>query len=91
MVPRLFSRRLGALLIALYTLGAVGLAQLRVATWNISAYDGGRTADIQTAVYGVYSGRSLAPDVIIGQEFTSNGVSAFRNALNTASRLAPLR
>ena len=60
-------------------------AQLRVATWNISNYGGGRTADIQTAVYGTFEGRSLAPDVIIGQEFLSSGaVAAFTTALNTA-------
>ncbi len=60
-------------------------AQLRIATWNISNYVGGRTADIQTAVYGTFEGRSLAPDVLIGQEFLSaTAVTAFLSALNTA-------
>jgi len=59
--------------------------QLRVVTWNVTNYTGGRVQDIQTAVYGVYAGRSMAPDIIIGQEFISTtGVTAFRNALNTA-------
>lgn len=74
------------LLVSLLTSGAsVGLAQLRVSTFNISNYSGGRTADIQTAVYAAYQGRSWAPDAILGQEFTSaSALDAFRNALNSA-------
>jgi endonuclease/exonuclease/phosphatase family metal-dependent hydrolase len=66
---------------------ALAHAQLRVATWNVSNYDGtNRVADIKTAVYATYQGRSFAPDVIIGQEFISQaGVTAFLNALNTAT------
>ncbi len=59
--------------------------QLRVATWNISNYAGGRTADIQTSVYGSFSGRSMSPDIIIGQEFqSSSAITSFKTALNTA-------
>lgn len=60
-------------------------AQLRVAAWNISNYSGGRVADIQTSVYGVFEGRFLNPDVLICQEFLSaTAVVSFANALNTA-------
>jgi hypothetical protein len=62
-------------------------AQLRIADWNVSNYNGtGRTADFQTAIYGVYQGRSMAPDVIIAQEFTSAvAVANFRALLNSAA------
>lgn len=83
MITRAASRLVAASACAIFALNAT--AQLRVATWNISNYAGGRTADIQTAVYGVFEGRTLAPDVIIGQEFLSAAaVTAFRTALNTA-------
>ena len=58
-------------------------AQLRVATWNISHWDGtDRIADVQTAVYGSFSGRSMSPDVIIAQEFgTAASLTTFVTAL----------
>jgi len=60
-------------------------AQLRVATWNVSNYNGGRVADIQNAVFASFNGRSMNPDVILGQEFLSQtAVNAFLSALNTA-------
>ncbi|MBX3377036.1 MAG: hypothetical protein KF678_08540 [Phycisphaeraceae bacterium] len=67
--------------------GTTAHAQLRIATWNVSSYNGtGRAADFQTAIYGVFQGRSMAPDVIICQEFTSASAwTTFRNLLNSAS------
>ncbi len=60
-------------------------AQLRVASWNISNYGGGRTTDIHNAVYATFEGRSLAPDVFLGQEFLSTtAVTSFAAALNSA-------
>jgi hypothetical protein len=60
-------------------------AQLRVATWNITAYSGGRVSDIQTVVYGTFNGRQLAPDVILVQEVLSaSAMTALVSALNTA-------
>jgi endonuclease/exonuclease/phosphatase family metal-dependent hydrolase len=62
-------------------------AQLRVATWNISNYTGGRDADIKTAVYSVFEDRAMAPDIILCQEFSnasSAAVTAFKNILNSA-------
>jgi hypothetical protein len=60
-------------------------AQLRVATWNISNYSGGRTTAIQTVVYGSFEGRSMSPDVIAAQEILSAAANtAFLAALNTA-------
>lgn len=83
MMTRAATRLVAASTCAFFALHAT--AQLRVATWNISFYGGGRTADIQAAVYGVFEGRTLAPDVIIGQEFLSpSAVSSFQSALNTA-------
>ncbi|MBC7834157.1 MAG: hypothetical protein H7Y88_03535 [Phycisphaerales bacterium] len=60
-------------------------AQLRVATWNISNFNGGREADLRTAIYGVFEGRALAPDAFATQEFLSQAaVDAFVAILNTA-------
>ncbi len=77
------SRWLG---IALSLFGALAAsAQLRVATWNVSDYSGGRAADFQTAVYGLYEGRAMQPDALLGQEFVSaSAVAALVNILNAA-------
>ncbi len=60
-----------------------GAGQIRVAAWNVSVYAGGRTADIQQAVFDTFQGRSMNPDVIIAQEIWANGVNPFLSALNT--------
>ncbi|MBL8764591.1 MAG: hypothetical protein JNM07_10020 [Phycisphaerae bacterium] len=67
------------------------LAQLRVANWNVTNYSSGRVTDFQTAIYGVVpvplplAGRSLSPDIILGEEFVSAaGVGNFLSLLNTA-------
>jgi hypothetical protein len=79
------SRLLWATL-AILGFAAAAQAQLRVATWNISNYTGGKVADIQTAVYDVYAGRLFAPDIILAQEIQSSSAAAtFRNALNSAA------
>lgn len=84
---RLF-RSTGAAIAVAAFLSAVGVAeaQLRIVSWNISNYSGGRIADIQTTVYGVApNGLQMRPDVICAQEFISNSaLSAFLSALNTA-------
>lgn len=74
----------GALLIA--TLAGNAAAQLRVAAWNISFYDGtDRASDIQTAVYSTFNGLSFSPDVIAVQEIQSaSALSTLVNVLNTA-------
>ncbi|MEQ1933875.1 MAG: endonuclease/exonuclease/phosphatase family protein [Fimbriimonadaceae bacterium] len=60
-------------------------AQLRVATWNISSYSGGRVSDIQTAVFDSFQARAMNPDIILTQEIMSVGaMNAFLGALNTA-------
>lgn len=51
--------------------GTPALAQLRVGSWNISNYGGGRAADLHTAMYGVFNGRSFAPDIFMVQEVLS--------------------
>lgn len=64
---------------------AASMAQLRVASWNTTNYGGGNIAAVQTAVYGVYQGRSMAPDVILQQEcLSAAATAAFLGALNTA-------
>jgi endonuclease/exonuclease/phosphatase family metal-dependent hydrolase len=62
------------------------MAQLRIANWNISNYNGAdRAAAIQTAVYGVYNGRSMSPDVLAVQEVTSaSALATLRSVLNSA-------
>ena len=58
---------------------------LRVAAWNISNYTGGNTAQVQTAVYASFEGRSLAPDVLLLQEMrNASAVNALVSALNSA-------
>jgi len=78
--------RRGLVVLALSAAAAVpALAQpLRVVNWNISNYSGGRAADLQTAIFGEYQGRSMAPDIIICEEFTSqNAVDFFLAVLNS--------
>ncbi len=67
--------------------GAAG-AQLRVATWNVTNYDGpsARDPSFQLIAYGVFQGRQMAPDLILGQEFISQGaLDDFVALLNTAT------
>ena len=81
--------RTGLVAFGSFALLSVALADsstLRVATWNISDYTGGRTADIQNAVYGAFNGLSMSPDVIMAQEIESSAAaSAFVAALNGAT------
>jgi len=59
---------------------------LRVATWNISSYTGGRDAAIANTVYGSFQGRSFRPDVLFAQEIQSaSAASALRTILNNAA------
>ncbi|MHC4081572.1 MAG: endonuclease/exonuclease/phosphatase family protein [Planctomycetota bacterium] len=62
-------------------------AQVRVATWNISNYSGGRDQEVQTSVYGVNpeNGLSMAPHVLIAQEIlTATALFDLRDILNNA-------
>lgn len=63
-------------------------AQLRVANYNVTNFSGSsydRVEDFKIAIYDQYQGRSMAPDVLIGQEFVDEaGVTLFRDLLNTA-------
>lgn len=78
--------RQGLVLGALALVAISGAQSIRVATWNISAYTGGRTSDIQNVVYGSFQGRQMAPDVILAQEIQSKtAAAAFVSALNGAS------
>lgn len=77
--------RLLGLTVVLASSTAAPAFDIRVATWNVSNYTGGRTTDIQNALFGSFEGRSARPDVIVTQEFTSAAaVSSFLSALNTA-------
>jgi len=76
-------RRAGLSALALFSLSMIaGADTLRVAAWNVSVYGGGRTADIQRAVFDSFQGRSFNPDVIIAQEIWTSGVTPFLDALN---------
>ncbi len=80
----LASARTAAGILALFSLSTIaGADQIRVAAWNVSVYGGGRTADIQQAVFDTFQGRSMNPDVIIAQEIWTSGVTPFLSALNT--------
>ncbi len=69
------------------TLAPAAWGQLRIVEWNVTWYNGTteRDAAFQTAIFGSFQGRSLDPDVIVGQEFIgAAGVAAFRDMLNSA-------
>ena len=58
---------------------------LRIASWNISNYSGGRVAQLETAIYGSFEGRSMNPDVFVAQEILSSfAADTLLNILNTA-------
>jgi len=60
-------------------------AQLRVVSWNITNYSGGRTAAFQTAIFDSFNGLSMQPDVITVQEvLSSGGHGAFLTLLNSS-------
>ncbi|HYE61793.1 MAG TPA: PKD domain-containing protein [Phycisphaerales bacterium] len=86
MLRAVTSVTLGASAVVLAALAGGAQAQLRVANWNISFYDGtDRAAAIQTAVYGVFNGKSMAPDVFSVQEVSTAGaLSTLVNVLNSA-------
>ncbi len=83
--------RLAAVLIVALVLSVQGdpiFAQLRVANWNVTNFDDNdpRINDFKTAIYDTYNGRSMAPDILIGEEFISAGaVSDFLSLLNSAT------
>ncbi len=63
-------------------------AQFRIATWNVTNYDGpsGRDPAFQLAAYGEFQGRRMAPDIILGQEFISQAaLNQFVAILNSAT------
>ncbi len=83
--PRLTAARLGVLALCL---PVPVFAQLRVATWNVTNYDGagGRDPAFQMVAYGAFQGRRMAPDLILGQEFISAAALAdFVTLLNAAA------
>ena len=86
MASRVSVRRACLALTFVAAASGVAHAQLRVAAWNISNWSGAdRIADVQTAVYGTFNGRSMSPDVILAQEFASAvSLTAFVTSLNTA-------
>ena len=58
---------------------------LRVAAWNITNYAGANGAQVQTAVYASFNGRSMDPDVILLQEIaTQSALNALVSHLNAA-------
>ncbi|MEM9372541.1 MAG: GC-type dockerin domain-anchored protein [Planctomycetota bacterium] len=75
-----------ALLAAMCPLPVASAADgLRVVAWNISNYSGGRTTQLQTAVYGQFEGRSMDPDVFVVQEVLSQfAANSLLDILNTA-------
>lgn len=79
------TRRAAAAAIVTLAGAALGADGLRIASWNISNYAGGRQADLQTAIYASFGGRSMSPDVLVCQEIlTSSAASSLLSILNTA-------
>ncbi len=76
---------------------APAMAQLRIAQWNITNWNGSvhtRDAAFKTAIYGIspVNGLSMSPDVLIVEEITQGAsnpgqgnVNAFLSLLNTAA------
>lgn len=60
--------------------------QLRIASWNISNYDGAdRAAAIQNSLFGTYQNRQFAPDVLFTQEtLTFSAANTLKTLMNTA-------
>lgn len=82
--PSLKKRTYPLLLAVIALFPAIAAAQLRVATWNVTNYSGGRWDEFQTAIYGEYQGRSLTPDVLVAQEFIhAAAMLEFRSLLNS--------
>jgi len=80
-------------LVRAWTLVAAGLAAtvcaaddgLRIATWNISNYSGGRQSSLNSSIYGSFEGRSMSPDVLVCQEILSqSAVNQLLGILNAA-------
>lgn len=74
----------------LLLLAAPTLAQLRVATWNLTNYSGtdaDRNTAIQTALFDEFMGRSLLPDVLVAQEIIGlTGAERLLRTLNADPR-----
>ena len=74
--------------IALSLISALAAADdgLRVASWNISNYGGGRATELATAIYSEFEGRSMSPDILVAQEILSqSAANALLSILNTAA------
>ena len=86
-MPLLSRRLLTRSLTLVFAIGVAAISAgqtLRIATWNITNYGGGRTADLQNALFGSFEGRSLSPDVVVAQEFLSQAAAdSFLTMLNT--------
>ncbi|HRJ26764.1 MAG TPA: hypothetical protein PLO61_04545 [Fimbriimonadaceae bacterium] len=69
------------------SLSGVAWSQVRVATFNVTNYDGAdRLNEFRTIFYSSFQGRQLAPDVVLVQEVLSQtAVNAFRTMLNGAT------
>ena len=82
-----------ACLVALLCAAGVASAQVRIATWNISNYNGtDRAAEIGTVLYGqvptglALAGQRMNPDLLMVQEVSNSTVAAtLRNVLNAAA------
>lgn len=48
---------------------------LRIASWNISNYSGGRQVDLHNAFYASFEGRSMSPDILVCQEILSQAAA----------------
>jgi endonuclease/exonuclease/phosphatase family metal-dependent hydrolase len=72
-MPRTRLTRALSILLLAFVPATTAHAQLRVATWNLTNFNGedaNRNAALRTALFAEYEGRSLRPDVLVVQEVT---------------------
>ena len=78
-------QRASVCLSLIMVISSAAFAQLRVATWNVTLYSSGRQGAFAKSLYGVFQGRTFAPDVLVCQELVSQtGVNNFLFILNNA-------
>ena len=77
-------------IVFLLLLAGPALAQLRVATWNLTNYTGSdadRNVAIRTVLFDEYMGRALRPDVLVAQEVSGiAGADRLLATLNADAR-----
>ncbi len=76
-------QRIVATFTLIFLVALAGAQSIRVVTWNLSEYTGGRVSDIQNIVFGSGPAGTMNPDVLAMQEIQSPAAAtALLGALN---------